>query len=207
MTEARDPRHLNTRFDLSSIAAYRAGYADALHAALASIDAAALERACALIEDAADRGSHILAIGNGGSAAIADHLCCDWTKGTHVPHRPAIDSRSLVSNVALYSAIANDFGFEHVFARQIEMTGKAGDVLVAISSSGNSANILAASEAARARGIPVIGLTGFDGGRLRATADVALHADAANYGIVEDCHQSLIHILAQFIAARRDAVA
>jgi phosphoheptose isomerase len=127
--------------------------------------------------------------------------------GTCSDHHPAIDATSLTANMANYSAIANDFGFEQVFAKQIRMVGKAGDVLVAISSSGNSPNIVLGVEAARAQGLRTIGLSGFSGGALRRSVDVSLHVDVANYGVVEDAHQAVIHVLAQFIASRRDRMA
>ena len=106
----------------------------------------------------------------------------------------------------LYSAIANDIGFEAVFSHQIALTGRAGDVLVAISSSGNSPNILAGVDAAKEAGMVTIGLSGFSGGKLRASADIVLHVDIDNYGIVEDAHQALCHVLAQFIACGRDGI-
>ncbi len=106
--------------------------------------------------------------------------------------------------MSLYSAIANDFGFETVFSRQIELVGKLGDVLIAISSSGNSPNIIAGVAAAKAAGITTIGLSGFSGGKLKESADIALHVDVANYGLAEDAHQAIIHVLAQFMAYRRD---
>jgi phosphoheptose isomerase len=200
----RDPRHLNQRFDVSSIGAYLCDYADHLRAALLTVDAAALDRARLLIDEAAQSGRRIYAIGNGGSTAIADHLCCDLTKGTHAHGHPVIDTTSMTSNVALYSAIANDFGFEHVFSTQISFVGRAGDLLIAISSSGKSPNILAGIEAAHAAGMATIGLSGFTGGALARTAQVSLHVDASNYGIVEDVHQALMHVLAQFLACGRD---
>ena len=202
--EVHDPRRRNRLFDTGSAAAYLRDYADGLRDALHGVDGAALERARALIAGAADAGRRVFAIGNGGSSAIADHLCCDLTKGTHTHHHPTVDTTSLSATTALYSAIANDFGFETVFARQVEMIGREGDVLIAISSSGNSPNILNAVTAAQARGMTVIGLSGFSGGGLRTAADVALHVDVANYGVVEDAHQALMHIIAQLIAAARD---
>ena len=114
-----------------------------------------------------------------------------------------IISHSLACNMPLYSAIANDFGFAEVFARQIGYFARPGDLLIAISSSGESANILLGVKAAKAAGMKVIGMTGFSGGQLREIADIALHAPVKNYGIVEDVHQSLMHVLAQFITARR----
>lgn len=201
-----DPRHRNDYGGAQSLADFAFSYADRLQAALRAVDQAALEQALALIEGTARDGGHVMSIGNGGSASIAEHLCCDWTKGTHHHDHPVIDTRSLASNMALYSAVANDFGFEKVFATQIEMLGKPGDLLIAVSSSGNSPNIIAGVEAARAKGMKTIGMSGFGGGTLRETADVSLHVDINNYGIVEDAHQALTHILAQYIARKRDGV-
>lgn len=199
-----DPRYLNDKFDSSSIGIYLIEYAERLSLALQSVDANALDAARALVERAAADGKRVYAIGNGGSAAIADHLCCDWTKGTHVSGHPVIDSLSMTSNVALYSAIANDYGFETVFSTQIGFLGREGDVLIAISSSGNSANIVAGVEKAHALGMHTVGLSGFAGGKLKEMAQVSLHVDANNYGIVEDAHQGLMHVMAQYIACHRD---
>lgn len=201
----RDPRFLNEQFDTSSIGNYLTGYINHLTSALEGVDKSNLDRARILVERASEEGKRIYTIGNGGSAAIADHLCCDWTKGTHSKGHPIIDTCSLSANSALYSAIANDYGFEKVFSTQIEFTGRAGDVLVAISSSGNSRNIVNAVASARAAGLATIGLSGFSGGALRKEVDVSLHIAANNYGIVEDAHQALMHVLAQYIASRRDA--
>ena len=201
---SQDPRHRNEQCDSSSVGAYLAEYADRLKEALNTVDANALDRARALIEAASHAGKRVYSIGNGGSAAIADHLCCDFTKGTHASGHPVIDAVSMASNVALYSAIANDFGFETVFSKQVDFLGREGDVLVAISSSGNSPNIVAAVEAAHARGISTVGMSGFRGGRLNDVAQVPLFVNANNYGIVEDAHQALMHILAQYIACHRD---
>lgn len=198
-----DPRHRNVWCDATSPGAYLREYADRLQAALVAVDAVELDRAQALIVETARAGGRVYAIGNGGSAAIAEHLCCDWTKGTHAEGQPTIATQSLSSNGALYSAIANDFGFEKVFAAQIEMIGRSGDLLIAISSSGNSPNILRALEVARSRGIATIGLSGFDGGALRTAVDVALYVPENNYGLVEDAHQALMHVLAQLIAHSR----
>jgi D-sedoheptulose 7-phosphate isomerase len=200
----RDPRHRNEPCDRSGIGAYLLDYADRLRTALVAVDADALDRARDLIETTAMSGGRVYSIGNGGSAAVADHLCCDFTKGTHASGHPVIHSQSMTANMALYSAVANDFGFEQVFAHQIDLVGRPGDLLVAISSSGNSANIVNAVEAARGRGMPSIGLSGFEGGRLRTSVDVALHVPINNYGIVEDAHQALMHVLAQYIALGRD---
>ncbi|NSZ60845.1 SIS domain-containing protein [Agrobacterium tumefaciens] len=199
-----DPRHRNRKFDGSDIASFARDYVGAFGHAMESLDFAALERAAEVVFFAGRDGKRIYVVGNGGSAAIADHLCCDWTKGTSCSGHSTIKTHSLSSNVALYSAIANDYGFENVFSTQVDFFGEAGDVLIAISSSGNSGNILAAVKHAQDKGMSVIGLSGFGGGKLKDACDISLHAAADNYGVVEDCHQAMMHIIAQFIANRRD---
>ena len=199
-----DPRHRNETFDQSSIGAYLTSYADRLREALDTVDTSALQQALEIVEAAAIDGRHIYTLGNGGSAAIADHLCCDWTKGTHHENHPSLKTHSMTANGALYSAIANDFGFEQVFSTQVEFFGEAGDVLLAISSSGNSPNVLAAVTAAHTRKMKTIGFSGFTGGRLNMEAQVSLYVAANNYGIVEDAHQTLMHVIAQYIASKRD---
>ena len=198
-----DPRIRNEVFDTASLANFFGGYRERLHQALALIDQDALARAVKAVEEVGERGGHIYAVGNGGSAAIADHLCCDWTKGTDAQGHKPIASHSLSSNNALYSAIANDFGFSDVFSQQLGYFGKKGDVLLAISSFGNSDNIVRTSAQAKTLSMTSIGLTGFSGGRLKAMADIALHVAVDNYGVVEDAHQIIMHVMAQFIAARR----
>ena len=193
----------NEIFEMDSIGSFLEGYADRLRQGLVAVDRAALERACAAIQQAGEQGRHVYAIGNGGSAAIADHLCCDLTKGADVPGCPPIVTTSLAANMPLYSAIANDLEFAEVFSRQIELFGHKGDVLIAISSSGNSENILRAVRRASERDMLTIGLSGFSGGALRSLADISLHVPVDNYGVVEDAHQALMHIVAQFITARR----
>jgi phosphoheptose isomerase len=126
------------------------------------------------------------------------------TKGTHVHGTPTVSSFSLSANMALYSAIANDYGFENVFSTQIEFHTHPGDLLIAISSSGNSPNIIRAVTKAKENGVKTIGMSGFKGGELVTVADISLYVGAHNYGIVEDAHQALVHILAQFIAKCRD---
>lgn len=200
-----DPRHLNSTFDGSSVDSYKNDYSNALQGAVCQISSQEIDRVCSAILTAAENRQQIFTIGNGGSAAIAEHLCCDWTKGTNSDGHPVITSRSLTANNALFSAIANDYGYEFVFETQIEYFARAGDLLIAISSSGNSQNIVNAALRAKALGVFLVGFTGFDGGKLKELADVAIHVPVSNYGIVEDAHQAVIHIVAQYIAQRRDS--
>jgi D-sedoheptulose 7-phosphate isomerase len=200
----QDPRHLNISFDTTSIDAYKREYAAALQEALNEVVSTEVERLCEAILECTGQRGQIFVVGNGGSAAIAEHLCCDWTKGTACQGHPIISTRSLTANSALYSAIANDYGFESVFDTQIDFFGKEGDVLIAISSSGNSPNIVNAAKRAKELGLFVAGFTGFKGGKLREIADASIHVPISNYGIVEDTHQSVMHVIAQYIACRRD---
>jgi D-sedoheptulose 7-phosphate isomerase/D-glycero-D-manno-heptose 1,7-bisphosphate phosphatase len=110
---------------------------------------------------------------------------------------------SLSNNVELLTAIANDLTYEDVFAFQLESQASPGDVLVAVSSSGRSANIVRALTWARDQGLRTIAITGFDGGAARTVAEVGVHVDCTNYGIVEDLHQAIMHALAQYIRQSR----
>ena len=199
-----DLRSRNRTFDSRSIASFMDGYVSLLSRAFEAVDREQLAAAQAALVDAAENGKAIFAIGNGGSAAISDHLVCDLSKGTHHDQHPTLRAQSMTSNAALYSAMANDLGFENVFAGQIGLYGRPGDILIAISSSGESANIVRAVAAAQGLGMTVIGLSGFSGGQLRRTADISLHVPVDNYGIVEDAHQAIMHVIAQYTAALRD---
>jgi phosphoheptose isomerase len=178
---------------------YLTAYRRNLVQAWQSVDLEAAERAATMLEAtiAADRA--VFACGNGGSAAVANHLANDCLKGvqTDTSLRPRIVS--LASTIELITAIANDIAYEEVFAYQLRTLARPGDVLMTFSASGNSENVVRALRWARDNGVGSIALTGFDGGRSAGLADVNLHVQAANYGIVEDVHQSLMHILSQYL--------
>jgi len=145
----------------------------------------------------------VFSCGNGGSAAIANHLQCDHVKGVRTTTDLTPRVVSLSANVELLTAIANDRGYEDVFTYQLQSQSRPGDVLIAISSSGRSPNIVRALTWARDRGLRTIALTGFDGGGAKAVAEVAIHVDDANYGVIEDLHQAIMHALAQYIRQSR----
>jgi len=200
----QDPRAKNSLPEARDIGAFAAGYFKLLFESSAKIDMTNLQKAMHLLEQTIKAEHVVYVAGNGGSAAIADHLCCDWTKGTFHQSFKTLKTFSLASNVPILTALANDLSYEEVFAKQLEFYCKAGDAVLLISSSGNSPNIVKAAAAAKKIGAPVIGLTGFEGGQLKKSCDISLHVPFNNYGIVEDCHQSLMHILAQYIARGRD---
>jgi D-sedoheptulose 7-phosphate isomerase len=185
--------------------AYIAGYRDEMVSAWHSLDGAAIDRAAAMLDTAIRGRRMIFACGNGGSAAISGHLLCDFLKGiqTDTELRPRVVS--LASHIELITAIANDIDYAEIFAYQLRTMAAPGDVLMTISSSGNSENIVRAIEWARQNGVGTIAMTGFAGGRSGKLADINLHVAAENYGIVEDIHQSMMHAYAQYL--RQSAMA
>lgn len=178
---------------------YLDAYAEQLTAAARSVDRGAFAAAAALVGETITRGATIHAAGNGGSAAIANHLVCDCVKS--VQTLTALKPRvySLSANIPFITAIANDIGYEDVFRYQLNSVARSGDLLVTISSSGDSENIVRAIAWAKENGVASIAMTGFAGGRSRLMADIALHVDADNYGIIEDVHQTLMHSIAQYV--------
>jgi phosphoheptose isomerase len=182
---------------------YFEAYGEETARAASSIDPASLDRAAAVLLQAYTSGAGVFSCGNGGSAAIANHLQCDHVKGIRTATDLAPRVVSLSASIELITAIANDMGYEDVFVYQLQSQSGPGDVLMAISSSGRSPNIVRALTWARDHGLGTIALTGFDGGQARAVAEVTIHVDSANYGVVEDLHQAVMHALAQYIRQSR----
>jgi len=187
----------------ASAASYFDAYAEEMARATKSIDPAMLDRAAATLVEAYLRGARIFSCGNGGSASIANHMQCDHVKGVRTATDLSPRVLSLSANVELLTAIANDTSYENVFAYQLQSQSAPGDVLLAVSSSGRSPNIIRALTWARDQGLRTIAITGFDGGAARAVAEVSVHVDCKNYGIVEDLHQAIMHALAQYIRQSR----
>jgi phosphoheptose isomerase len=177
---------------------YAVEYFKRLAAASATVDPAAIAAAAQLLVDQIRRGGRIYSCGNGGSAAIANHLVCDHMKGIRAGTALRPKVHSLSATVEIITAIVNDISSEEMFSFQLSSLGAEGDVLIAISSSGSSPNILRALDEAKSLGMATIAMTGFSGGDSVKKADISLHVDCENYGIVEDIHQSLMHILAQY---------
>jgi phosphoheptose isomerase len=194
-----DPRHKNKIFLTESVNAYRHDYVNELTSALSSIEDSALTAATDLLLDYYTNNNYIFSIGNGGSHSIADHLCCDFVKGSFQSEQKRFRVIPLASLVSLNSAAANDFGHDYSFAKMIEFLGDNKSLLIAISSSGNSKNIIEAVKYNKKLGGMTIGMSGFDGGELSNISDISIHVNSNNYGIVEDAHQSLVHIFSQFI--------
>jgi D-sedoheptulose 7-phosphate isomerase len=145
-------------------------------------------------------GGKLLICGNGGSAADAQHLATEFVSTLTVDNpRPSIPAIALTTDTSLLTAIANDFGVEGVFERQVESLGREGDVLIAISTSGNSANVVRAAERAREQGLRVVALTGETGGKLSPLADAAVLVPSAVTAHIQECHLAVEQLLASLV--------
>jgi len=164
-----------------------------------SLDLDALARLAAVVEAARENGRFLWVCGNGGSAATAAHVVCDLGKTASSEGAKPLKAVSLSENAAFMTAIANDLSFDETFSRQLENVVAAGDVVLLISASGNSANLLRAAKLARVRGAKVVGLLGFDGGKLRALCDESLLIPSDEYGVIEDMHMAVAHILTFYL--------
>lgn len=173
--------------------------------ALLTFDKSPLTEVLAILDRVAEAGGTTWLAGNGGSAGIADHSVCDFSKGTHVPGTKPYRMISLAANGPLLTALGNDISYDDVFAEPLKYYLTERDALLVVSSSGNSPNVVKAVEYAKAQGVPTMAFVGFKGGKLKEIADTVIHVEADNYGIVEDAHQSLVHLLTQYIYARKTA--
>ena len=182
-------------------------YLPAFERLLKLIDSAAIERIARRLCVARESEATIYVAGNGGSAAIASHWVNDLGKATKRSGSPPVRVMSLSDNVSWLTALANDEGYERVFAGQLENFAKKDDVLVVISSSGNSINLVRAAEFARSRGMTIVGLLGFDGGKLKQLADdyLLVETSKGQYGLVEPMHEMVCHLLTACVAAGKDA--
>ena len=159
------------------------------------------ERACTLLADALRDGKKVLACGNGGSASDSGHftteLFCRFDKD-----RASLPAVSLAQDGGFLTATGNDYGFDQIFSRQIEGLGQPGDVLVCLSTSGNSRNVQQALHAARARGVTTIALLGRDGGACKGIADLEILIPAERTAHIQEAHKALIHALCSGIEQR-----
>ena len=161
--------------------------------------AAEVERAANVIAAAFGAGGKLLVCGNGGSAADAQHIAGEFVNQFLVKNRRALPALALTTDGGVLTCVANDTGFERVFARQVEAFGARGDVLLAITTSGNSPNVEAAAGAARARGMTVVGLLGRDGGRVRRLCDLALVVESSDTQRIQETHNLIGHVLCDLV--------
>ena len=177
-------------------------YWDEVADVAAAIDLTALEQAAVMLLTCQARGRVVFVIGNGGSAATASHFACDLSKGTRRDGPPTFHVVSLTDNVPLLTAWANDSGYDRVFSEQLTALARPGDLLVAISASGNSPNVVAAVDAARSCGMSVVSLSGRSGGRLAHLVDVLVNVPSDTIEVVEDAHLIVAHSLCVAVRER-----
>ena len=172
----------------------------AVHQRVRQLDPAPLVRAAELITASYESGGKVLIFGNGGSAADAQHFAAELV-GRFQRDRPGMPAVALTADASIVTSVANDYGFERVFARQIEALGRAGDVAFAISTSGASRNVLAALTAARSGGLRTVALTGRDGGAVGAASEVHINVPHDSAARVQEVHRTLIHALCEIVEA------
>lgn len=184
---------------------YNRAYFEHLHALLMGLDRDAIARIAGVMDEAVRAGRRLFFIANGGSAAIASHWVNDLVAGAFQESGENFKAFCLSDNVASVTAIGNDSGYDNVFLNQLKVHLEPGDVVYAMSVSGNSENIVRAVAWARTRGARTIALCGFDGGRLLQTAEFCLHIPASRdeYGPVEDAFSVLEHVLSGWLTMRR----
>jgi D-sedoheptulose 7-phosphate isomerase len=180
-----------------SVSATLARHSRAVQEALRDLDLAAVARLAGRLDAARRRGATIFVAGNGGSAATATHWVNDLCKATRHVEASRIRAMSLTDSTPWLTALANDEGYDCVFAEQLETFAAPGDVLVLISCSGSSPNLLRAAATAQARGCETLALLGFDGGPLRAAAadHVLVPTEPGAYELVEDVHSAVCHMI------------
>jgi D-sedoheptulose 7-phosphate isomerase len=171
-------------------------YITRINSALAEIPQDLVDSALRLLSETFDTNNRVWVAGNGGSAATASHFATDLSRCNNSSGEP-VKGISLCDNSGLITAIGNDFGFDLVFSRQLSNAAVKGDLLIVISASGNSKNLLLAMEWAKNNGVKTLALTGFDGGKAKILADTSLHVPTSNgdYGVAEDAHSMLCHFL------------
>lgn len=173
-------------------------YVDRLNQSLKTINLQKVEQTFEAISKGIKSKATIYTCGNGGSSSIAEHLVCDFVKGASSDSNIEPKVVPLLSTPTI-TAIANDISYKEIFAYQIKRLGKEGDILLSVSSSGNSENIIEAINKAKLKGMHTISFVGFDGGVVKDISDIAIHVKSDNYGICEDAHHALMHIFAQFL--------
>jgi D-sedoheptulose 7-phosphate isomerase len=180
---------------------YLAASRAALDAAMTSIDESRVEAAVAAIHKALARDKPLLICGNGGSAADAMHIAGELV-GRYLKERRALKAIALSADAAVASAWSNDYSYDTAFARQVEAYGEDGGVLLALSTSGNSKNVLEAAKTARKKGMTVVALTGAGGGKLAPLADILLAVPARETPLIQQLHICLYHFICAEIEAR-----
>jgi phosphoheptose isomerase len=170
----------------------------ALHERVRQADARPIVFAAAAIVASLEQGGKLLAFGNGGSAADAQHVAAELV-GRFVRERKALAAVALTTDTSVLTSLANDYAYDHVFARQIEALGREGDVALGISTSGRSPNVVRGLDAARARGLRTIALTGRDGGDVGRAAQIHVNVPSESTARVQEVHRTLLHVICELV--------
>ena len=165
---------------------------------VSQLDLTRVDQAIEWLKQAREHGRHIFVCGNGGSASTASHFACDIGKGASRARQSRFRIVALTDNLPTLTAYANDVGYDSVFIEQLKSFALPGDVLMAISGSGNSQNVVQAVEYANACGLKTIGLTGRDGGKLGAVVQLNIHVPVPHMGRIEDTHMVVCHMIAYY---------
>lgn len=168
------------------------------HERMAAEHAESIARAAEVVRAALEGGRTVFAFGNGGSAADAQHFVAELV-GRFVKERRALPAVALSTDTSILTAIGNDYGFDRVFARQIEALGHAGDVAIGITTSGRSPNVLRALEAAAAQGLTTVALTGRDGGEAGRTAAVHVNVAESSTARIQEVHTTVLHLICELV--------
>ncbi|MEI9813407.1 MAG: SIS domain-containing protein, partial [Acidobacteriota bacterium] len=189
--------------DATPQTAFLGSYIQSLRSALDTVNLNELEKAVTWFKEARDEGRRIFVLGNGGSASSASHFATDIVKGASYGHEKRFRIIALTDSMSTVTAYANDVSFDCVFAEQLKNFAEPGDVVLAISSSGNSPNVLRAVECANELGCRTIGMTGRDGGKLGPISQINLHVGEAHTGRIEDAHMVMCHMIAYYFMEAR----
>jgi D-sedoheptulose 7-phosphate isomerase len=181
---------------------YTAGirrYLSDLQNVLTKVDVAEIDAIANVLHAAYQQQKTILVMGNGGSGSTASHMVCDINKGTCLQAEKKFHMISLADCIPMILALGNDVGFESIFVEQVKMYAKPGDVVIGISGSGNSPNVLRAIEYAKQLGCVTIGVCGYGGGKLKSLVDHCFHVKVDDMQLVEDVHMILVHVLMRML--------
>lgn len=168
------------------------------------LDLVSVEKIIAVFERARAEGRRVFVFGNGGSAATASHFACDLGKGTIQPNLPRFKIICLNDNMPTLTAYGNDVGYDVVFSEPLITLSEYGDIAMTFSASGNSPNVVKAMQVARERGLVTVGLTGFEGGKLKNVVDIHVNIPSQSYGIVEDLHLAISHAVCEMLKLKHD---
>lgn len=178
---------------------FASAYFDTLAEATKRSELRTLNLLADALTETIEAGNFIYICGNGGSAGIANHSLCDFLKCVRTDTTLKPRFMSLSAHTEMNSALSNDISYDQVFAYQLQSMARPGDLLWTISSSGDSANVVEALKTAHSIGLKTVSFTGFSGGRSKELADINVHVDANNYGVIEDIHMAFVHILTQYL--------